>query len=359
MNGPKDKVFELMDVLKGAKTALITTHKNPDPDALGSAFGMRHLLTKTTKIRSVIGYSGFIGRSENQIMTRLLHINPIHLSKLQSRKFDRIILCDYQPRGKTQEVFKNQEADIVLDHHPSFRRKSKARFSDIRTDYGATSTIVTEFLQRLEVPLSALVATALFYGIKTDISDIARHKNEADIKAMRTLFPRISMRWLARIESPRVPADYFQTICQAVQNARIHKDAIVTCLGEMPQADYVAILADYLLKLEGMRWSFCVGCVNDEVVFSIRSLSRKKEAGRIAQKLAKRQNGSGGGHQMSAAGRTMVTGLDLNDRLKLCMHTIDLFLNMIGRDAASGKKIVIDPIEQLPPAIKAVEPIKT
>ena len=330
----------MFDVIGGARSVLILTHHNPDPDAIAAAFGLRHLLKNTGKYRSAIGYSGMIGRAENRAMNRLLRINPKPVSKLKSRKFDRIILCDSQPTGKNATIYNGRVADIVLDHHPKKRRKIQSAFTDIRTEYGSTSTIVVEYLRQLNISLDARVATALYFGIKTDISDIARHKNEADLRAMRYLFPQTSVRWLYRIENPRLPADYFLVNANAIRNSKVYKDAIVSDLGTIPLPDYVAELADYLLKLEGMRWSFCIGCNNGRIYYSIRTLSRKKDAGNIAARLARnRKGGSGGGHRRSAAGFIDISSIAPEKRQQSCHSLIQSFLKMISHENVACKSI--------------------
>ena len=40
--------------------------------------------------------------------------------------------------------------------------------TDVRTDVGAACTILVEYLCEAEVEIDPLLATALFYGIKTD-----------------------------------------------------------------------------------------------------------------------------------------------------------------------------------------------
>lgn len=340
MSDYKDCVVRMFDVIGGARSILILSHHNPDPDAIAAAFGLRHLLKNTGKFRSAIGYSGMIGRAENRAMVRLLRINPKPVSQMRGRKFDRIILCDSQPSGKNATVFNDRVADIVLDHHPKKRRKSHSAFMDIRTDYGSTSTIVTEYLKQLNISLDARVATALYFGIKADISDIARHKSEADLRAMRYLFPQTSVRWLYRIENPRLSSDYFWVNANAIKNSRIYKDVIVSDLDEIPQPDYVAELSDYLLRLEGMVWSFCIGYSGDKIYYSIRTLSKKKNAGNIAARLANnRKGGSGGGHWRSAAGLIDVTSVAPEKKKQACNSLIQSFLKMIGRENVTGKPI--------------------
>jgi len=224
----QSKSTEFLQTFTEAKSILILTHNNPDPDTLASAFGLRYLLKEKAGIKSVIGYSGSIGRAENKAMVRLLRINPILLHKLKSRKFDALILCDTQPWSKNHDLIPHLQPKAVLDHHLYKKHPRFNGYLDIRPDYGATSTIVTEYLQEAELPIDAYVATALYLGVKTDIGDLARHKNDADLKAARFLFPKISMRWLYRIENPRLPQEYFVVFNEAMKSARVYRNAVIT-----------------------------------------------------------------------------------------------------------------------------------
>ena len=59
---------------------------------------------------------------------------------------------------------------------------------DIRPDYGATSTILTEYLREAHIKPSLKLATALYYGIKTDTANFERPAVEADMRAFHYLF---------------------------------------------------------------------------------------------------------------------------------------------------------------------------
>jgi nanoRNase/pAp phosphatase (c-di-AMP/oligoRNAs hydrolase) len=335
----KGKLEQIQQALGKARSVLIMTHNNPDPDSLGAAFGFRYLLMKKYGLRVTIGYGGIIGRAENKTMVGLLRVSPTPLSKIKSRKFGALVICDSQPASKNHEMFGQMSATIVLDHHPIQRGSKSAKFTDVRPDYGATCTIVSEYLNEAGIVPDARTATALYYGIKTDIADLARPKSKADEEALRRLFPFISVRWLHRIEHPRVPPEYFQTLKNGMEGARIIKNAVVCCLGEIHQPDSVAEMADFLLKLEGMRWSFCIGCVGQDVVFSIRSLVPRVQAGRIANKLVRKRKGAGGGHNMSAGGRMKLTEVSPDDREQVCQRMIGRFLGAIGLEGAPVKKL--------------------
>jgi len=333
------KLQRLLAALGGVRSVLVMTHRNPDPDAVGAAYGVSRLLQATAHVRTVIGYDGMLGRAENREMVKRLNIKMTPLPELSSRRFGAVVLCDSQPQRHQMETGSRFTPQIVFDHHPLQRQTKKTKFYDVRIDYGSTGAIITEYIRAADLPLDARLATALFYGIKTDVSDLARRTEDADLKAMRFLYPKISIRWLHAIEYPRVDADYFRTFSNAIRHSYVYKDAIVIKLGEIMRSDSVAEMADFLLKLKGMKWALAVGCVGDRLVFSLRTLQRNKQAGRIARQIARCEHGMGGGHNMSAGGTIRLERQESDERERICDCLIERFLKEIGRDQNRGKPL--------------------
>src|SRR5256885_2610064 len=60
---------------------------------------------------------------------------------------------------------KNFTPTMVIDHHPAYGSYEGVSFLDLRDEYGATSTILTEYLQEAHVDVESKIATAVFYGI--------------------------------------------------------------------------------------------------------------------------------------------------------------------------------------------------
>ena len=84
------------------------------------------------------------------------------------------------------ECFAKYTYDAVIDHHPiTF---SGARFSDIRPEYGATSSIMTQYLRAAGIKPSVKLATGLFFAIKTDTSKFERQTLIEDLRAFQFLF---------------------------------------------------------------------------------------------------------------------------------------------------------------------------
>ena len=90
--------------------------------------------------------------------------------------------------------------DIIIDHHP-IAGDYEAGFIDIQPDYGANSTMMTEYLKTARIKPSPRLATALFYGIKTDTDDFARGSVSRDIIALRYLYEFANLNIIKKVES--------------------------------------------------------------------------------------------------------------------------------------------------------------
>ena len=64
----------------------------------------------------------------------------------------------------------------------------RADFLEIREDYEANSSIMTEYLKAGNIKPSAKLATALFYGIKTDTHNVVRASIPHDMDAFKYLY---------------------------------------------------------------------------------------------------------------------------------------------------------------------------
>ena len=76
-------------------------------------------------------------------MCKILDIEVQEISAHALDQFDRVAMVDVQP-SFLEERF--EEVDLVIDHHP-VERPIHARIKDVRPSYGATSTILVEYLR--------------------------------------------------------------------------------------------------------------------------------------------------------------------------------------------------------------------
>lgn len=292
---------KIEQALKGTKRLIVLTHDNPDPDSVSSAFALAYIVRNKFKVPTAVKYGGIIGRSENRAMVRLLGLRMSPLADSDFKTGVDFALVDMQPKTGNSSFPKNRKPLIVIDHHP-LRKTTKADFIDIRTQYGATATILTEYLLESGLEIPSPIATALSYGISSETQDLGREAGERDVQAYLALFPLSNKKMLANIEHPKLPRDYFIVLNRALHHSFIYKNAITTSLGEIENPDFVAAIADYMLRLERISWTMCLGRYRDKIVVSIRTTNTKGEAGRFLRSLVGKR-GTAGGHGMIAGGQ--------------------------------------------------------
>ena len=190
------------------RTILIVCHNNPDPDTMAAAMGLKSIFYNALRCRAVIGYGGIVGRAENRQLIRRLKIELTNIRDIDFDHFSLICLVDSQPGTGNNDIPREILPDVVIDHHLLRGDTKKCSFYDVRPRYGSASTIITEYLRELKIPVDRKLATALFYGIKTDTNGLSRSATKADLDAFNYLFPLVSPRTLAAIENPSMPKSY-------------------------------------------------------------------------------------------------------------------------------------------------------
>jgi len=335
----------LIAAIGNRKRVLILTHNNPDPDALASACGLAAVIQYFTSCRVQVGYSGIIGRSENRTLLKYLPIDPTPFSRVRGREQLAYALVDTQPGAGNNALPEGTVPSIVVDHHPPKASTrpllKKVPLVDIRTDYGACATIVTEYLQEFEVPISASLATALVYGITSETQSLGRDATKADLKAYNDLIPLANLKNLSMIEFSRQPREYFRYVRRAVDNAFFYKNVIGTRLGEIGNPDMVAEMADFLLRHERMSWSIATGLHQDKLLVSIRATNNRARAGRTIRRLVEVLGGTAGGHNLVAGGQLDCKGKSIKEISQLDR---DLIIGFIRKVTNIDNVKVINPL---------------
>jgi len=280
---------------------LVLTHDNPDPDSIASAATLGRILRVAFRHPVTTAYGGIIGRAENREMVKALGIHLTHSRRLNWKHYRHVALVDCQPGTGNNQLPDGWIPDLVFDHHPIRRATQKAGFTDIRTDYGATATILAEYLESSGVESNKRLATALVYAIRSETQDFGREFGGADKAAFDVFFPQADIRALARIQSPRLPLSYFGTLHRSLASLETVSTLVISHLGPVDQPDIVPEIADLLLRLEGKTWSACTGLHENRLYMSLRTTNPRADAGRLMRRILGRR-GKGGGHGMIAGG---------------------------------------------------------
>lgn len=262
---------------------------------MASALAVKRLLWKHVR-KTQIAYAGKIQRLENQAMMELLKIPMVEIDKLPSDNFNRWVLVDSQPHHS--EIFEQFSYDAIIDHHPKAKNLD-APYVDIRPGYGATATILTEYLREARIKPSMKLATALLYAIKTDTANFERDATEEDVKQFRYVFYYANLTRLQKIEASELrikDLQYFQT---ALKNRVVRKKSLYAHLGEVPSADICVQIADFFMRVYGIGWSFVSGVHRGKLIVIFRNDGYRKDAGKLAAR-AFGAFGSAGGHRGAA-----------------------------------------------------------
>ncbi len=277
-----------------AERVLILMQDDPDPDAIASALALKTLLGRTRTSTAICTF-GTITRPENVAMCKILEIEVEGISAGDVPQFDRVAMVDVQP-SFLEERF--EEVDLVIDHHP-VEQPIRAVIKDVRPSYGATSTILVEYLRAADVKITQRLATALLYGIKSDTLGLERGGTRADLEAFSYLYLLANHNALRRIERPELSQEALDVLARGLARRRVLHGVFFSHLGRVATVDLIPQFADFGLQAEGVQWSVVSGLVGDEVHVSVRNVGYVKSAGDVTR-AAFGDLGVGGGHRTMA-----------------------------------------------------------
>ena len=328
---------DLLRELERPGPLVILPHDNPDPDSMASAVALKFLVNRLLEKEAHIALGGIVGRAENRAMRTYLNIELVPVSEVRFTGDVQIALVDTQPGRSNNSLPEAVDPTVVIDHHPAYAAYPGVPFLDLRDNYGATSTILTEYLRESKLDVEPKIATALFYGIAAETQDLGREATAADIEASHFLYPYANKRRLAKIENARVPREYFRVFREAIDHAALydHK-VVVSLLGDVQYPDMVAEVADFLLRLDGAEWSAAIGAYNGCLYCSIRTTDRDTNAGDLLQGVLGAK--SAGGHDQIAGGRIPL-GPDPAERVQKACDVRHRFLSALGVDPEHGKPL--------------------
>ncbi len=287
-------VQKLREALDAVKNLLILIQHDPDPDAIASALALRTILGRN-KTTAPIGSFGQVKRPENVTMVQLLDVEIEQVTPETLTQYDGIALVDVQP-PYFGDLLPHVEA--VVDHHPLVASYA-ARYRDVRTDFGATATIFVQYLQAIDAKITQRLATALYYGIKTDTLFLGRETTEADVEAFTYLYLLANHSLIRRMERPKLPLRDLDAFGYALRARTIIGSTFFTHLGLVEREDVLPQFAEFCLQVEGVERSVVSGIFSGNLVVSLRNDAHGKSVGELARQ-AFGPFGSAGGHRTMA-----------------------------------------------------------
>jgi nanoRNase/pAp phosphatase (c-di-AMP/oligoRNAs hydrolase) len=291
----KQKLKELRGLVDDGDRVAIVLQDDPDPDAMASAMALRTLLGRNKLTTPLFSFKP-VTRPENRTMVHLLEIDIEPAATAELDEYDKIAMVDVQPPFFGDKLTR---AHIIIDHHPNYE-PSDAPFVDVRTKYGATSTIMTEYLISAEEHISERLATALLYGIRSDTLALSRRVTDDDLQAFVTLYPIANYNMLKQIERPELPTEFAKILSRALARMEVVDGLAVLNLGQVVRDDIIVQVADFCLQFEGVEWVAVAGKLGSDLVIAVRNYGMTGDNAGEAVKNLFGDIGSAGGHRNMA-----------------------------------------------------------
>ncbi|MXR50776.1 NAD(P)-binding domain-containing protein [Halovenus sp. WSH3] len=270
------KLAEVIDETDG-KLA-IRIHRSPDPDSIASAAALK-ALAESRDVEADIIYEGEIGHQENRAFVNLLGIELVSGETIDEAAYDTIAIVDHAKGGEPDE---DQQIDIIVDHYEQ-EHEHDAAFSDVRPNVSSTSTIMTKYIQELDLTLEQEVATALLYGIRAETLDFKRDTTPADLTAAAYLYPFADHDTLEQVESPSMSAETLDVLAEAIRNREVEGSHLVSNAGFVRDRDALSQAAQHLLNLEGITTTAVFAIADDSIYLAARSKDIRMDIGRILE----------------------------------------------------------------------------
>ena len=287
---------------------------NADPDAMASATALKRIMRQRTK-EVVIAKINEIARPDNLAMVRDTRIHLQNFNQHMASQFDRFAIVDSQPHHHPD--FANLPFSVIIDHHPIPEEPALAEYFDVRPQYGATSTMLTEYLYNLHIRPGKLLATAMQFGIKTDTASFERNFIDVDLRAYQYLAKYADKMLLSRIVRSEFHRHWLDIFAKACTNTYGTDSGEFAFLDTVDSPDVLVNIADFFMRVYEIRWVVVSGIYEGTVVNIFRGDGLVLDVGTFAKEVFG-ELGSAGGHKTMARAEFPLGDIDAT--------TLELFL---------------------------------
>ncbi len=170
----KSQLDELKRTIEASPNIVITTHHNPDGDAIGSVLGLYHAL-KAVGVNSQMvtpnGFPDFLGWLPDA--DKIVHYSKDKkLVEDIFGKADLIFCLDFNGFKRVEDMAESLEKSpakrVLIDHHPN--PESQFNISISFTEVSSTAELIYEVIESLytDKAITYSCAVCLYTGIMTD-----------------------------------------------------------------------------------------------------------------------------------------------------------------------------------------------
>ena len=312
--------------IASSKNILLSTHKNPDGDGLGSELSMYYYLKSINKSVDIINISDKAARYDFMDIDKVI---KVYSDDLSIEEFDLVIvfdLGDYRRLGKLGDDISSNNIDVInIDHHVP-RDDNFYFLSIVDIEAPATTYMIWKYFQFLnltEQPLEKNIAHPLYVGLVNDTGSfrysgvssdthiMASHLLLSDINPNKVFQHIYENRSIPKINLLSKMIDNLQysqngKVGYVVIDNHLFKEANAT----IEDADG---LADFIRSIDGVEVAFSITSYRDTKV-SLRSRG-KYVINDIAQLLG------GGGHYYASGAQ--IQKIDIDNTISIILKELE------------------------------------
>ena len=305
---------KIRKVLEGSNKIVITAHKSPDGDAIGSSLGLYHYLNKLDKNVTVIVPDAF-----PVFLNWMMGSDNILQYDEQTAEADKVInsadvifSLDYNGLNRIGDLRnpleKSSAVKIVIDHHQDPQDFADHFFVD--TECCSTAQLIYEFIEQLNdlEKLDKVIGECIYCGIMTDTGSFKYPSTTS--KTHRIIANLIDL----GVNGSKIHQEVYDTYSQ--ERLRLLGYALTEKMNVFPEynAAYISLtkdelarfsfkngdhegLVNYPLSINGIKFTALI--IEKEGYIS---LSFRSKDDFYVNKIAN-EHFNGGGHVYAAGGR--------------------------------------------------------
>jgi phosphoesterase RecJ-like protein len=313
---------QILDELREADKLLLTTHENPDGDALGSLLAMHEILRLMGKDSLM-----FMAASQFPLPTEYQHLPFEEVTHEPPADVDaRTVVfldCGNIDRMPVDFLRKPGMHILNIDHHHDNTRFGTVNLVD--PDASCTAEILYSLARDLGVEITIPIAEALYVGLVTDTGKFMFENTtpSAHRMAAELLEAGVAAQDVHRHLYEGLPFSRLQLLARALANVTRYEDAGLT-ITHLTQDDFAGSgasesdsegIVDHMRSVEGTAVAALVrellepGKQGQRKV-SLRATDSRVDVSRIARGLG------GGGHRQAAGFTTDLPMPELVERLR-------------------------------------------
>src|SRR5262245_23376135 len=298
-------ITETADAIRAHDRFLVTTHENPDGDALGSLLAMKLALRELGK-EAVMYLAGEAPLPREYSWMPLGELRRALPDDAASRVLLALDCANESRLGPDPEVLHSAPLVVTVDHHHDNTRFGAVNL--VVADASSTGEIVRDLLRELDVDLTPNIAEALYIALVTDTGRF-QYTNTTP-KALRLAAELVE----AGADVQKIFQDVYESVqfaklkllARALERAQVYEGGglVISYLlrndfAEVGAAEpYSEGIIDYLRAVEGADMAALIR--EPPRGDASRRISLRASADEIDVSKIARASGHGGGHRQAA-----------------------------------------------------------